>query len=159
LQVTALSDPGDISEDDEEPDGADGDNGAGHPDAHRYPKEGEAHAGGLMLFVKRLSSSESSGSATNLVSVAPHFAHSNIRFSELPAPGSILANRIRVKHLTQRGHSIGRRAASIWLPHCEGYAVAGLSSVRSQTHGSPEICLKSGISEGEMRPTSPLLPP
>jgi hypothetical protein len=69
-----------------------------------------------MLSVKRVNSSESSGSATDLVSVAPHFAHSNIRFSEWPVPMTVLANRIRVKHLTQRGHSIGERMASILLP-------------------------------------------
>ncbi|MCA6116353.1 hypothetical protein J6524_15805 [Bradyrhizobium sp. WSM 1738] len=70
-----------------------------------------------MLFVKRVSSSESSGSATNLVSVAPHFAHSKIRFSAWSAPSTTLASRIRVKHLTQRGRSIGERAVSILLPH------------------------------------------
>jgi hypothetical protein len=98
---------------DEGADGAAGHKCAGHSDPHRNSRQ--VHAGGLMLSVRRFSSSESSGSATNLISVALHFAHLKVRFSERSAPTTTLANRIRVRHLTQRGHSMGRRAANIWL--------------------------------------------
>jgi len=37
-----------MSDDDEKTDGADGDDGRRHSDPHRYPNEGEVHAGGLM---------------------------------------------------------------------------------------------------------------
>jgi hypothetical protein len=37
-----------MSDDDEEADGADGYDGAGHSDPHRYPNEGEVHVGGLI---------------------------------------------------------------------------------------------------------------
>jgi hypothetical protein len=38
-----------MSDDDEEADRADGNDGTGHSDPHRYPNEGEVHAGGLMF--------------------------------------------------------------------------------------------------------------
>jgi hypothetical protein len=37
-----------VSDDNENAEGADSGNRAGHSDAHRYPNEGEAHAGSLM---------------------------------------------------------------------------------------------------------------
>jgi hypothetical protein len=146
LQAPASSHPGDKSDDNEEAGDPDRDNGAGHCDAHRYPNEG--HAGGLMLFVKRVRSSESSGSATSLVSIVPHVAHSNIRFSEWLRPRTILANRIRVKHLTQRGRSIGERAASILLPRTKNSRTPArrLSDPRHKASGN---LLGIGPSEGK----------
>jgi hypothetical protein len=96
---------------DEGLDGAEGPKCAGHSDLHRTPRQ--VHDGGLMLSVRRFNSSESSGSATNLISVALHFAHSKVRFSERSAPGATSASRIRVRHLAQCGHSMGKRAANI----------------------------------------------
>jgi hypothetical protein len=37
-----------MSDDDEKADGADCEDGTGHSDPHRYPNEGEVHAGGPM---------------------------------------------------------------------------------------------------------------
>jgi len=38
-----------MSDDDEKANGADGNDGTGHPDPHRYANKGEVHAGGLMV--------------------------------------------------------------------------------------------------------------
>jgi hypothetical protein len=146
-----------MSDDNEDADGPDGDKGAGHSDPHRNSNDSEVHAGGLTLSVKRFSSRESSGSATSLTSMAPHLAHSNIRFSEWPAPTTISANRIRVRHLTQRGYSMGRRAASIWLPGCKNIPATRLSSVRSLTHGFRKYGSKraTAFSPGNFRNAKP----
>jgi hypothetical protein len=56
--------PSHVSNDHEEAGGADGDKGAGHSDPHRNSNDSKAHAGGLMLSVKRFIFPEPSGSIT-----------------------------------------------------------------------------------------------
>jgi hypothetical protein len=80
----ALSDPRYKSDDHEDPDRKNGRRRTEHSDPHCNLHQGQVfgHAGGLMLFAKRFTSSDLMGSETSLVSMKLHLPHSNIRFSE-----------------------------------------------------------------------------
>jgi hypothetical protein len=71
------------------------------------------HPGGLMLFAMRLIFSDLIGSGTTLVSMKSHLGHSKVRFSERSGRRLILARFIRMRHLTQRGRSIGESITSV----------------------------------------------
>jgi len=58
------------------------------------------------LAVKRATASDFSGSATVLVSIASHFGHSNVRFSDPSGRGAMRASIIRFRHRPHRGRSI-----------------------------------------------------
>jgi hypothetical protein len=60
-----------------------------------------------------MTSSDLRGSATTLVSMKSHFGHSKIRFSECSGLATRLVKFIRVRHLAQRGRSIGERKTSV----------------------------------------------
>jgi len=53
------------------------------------------------------------GSATVSVSMASHFRHSNVRFSDPSGSSEIVASLIRLWHRSQRGRSIGESATSV----------------------------------------------
>jgi hypothetical protein len=59
LQVAASSNPSHISDDNEEVDGADGDERAGYSNPHHNPNDSQVHTGGLILSAIWFSSLES----------------------------------------------------------------------------------------------------
>jgi hypothetical protein len=109
------SGPGDKPDDHENADRADRGEGAAHSDPHRDLDEAEivTHAGGLILLVSRLISLDLRGSDTILVSIKSHFGHSKVRFSEWSGRASRLVRFIRLRHLAQRGRSIGTSRTSV----------------------------------------------
>jgi hypothetical protein len=53
------------------------------------------------------------GSVETLVSMKPHFGHSNSRFSQEPELGAIAVKAIEFRHLAQSGRSTGQRKTSV----------------------------------------------
>jgi len=113
--VGRSSNPGDKSDNSENADGQYGRERARHSDSHRNLQEGEVfgHAGGFMLSARRLNSSDLRGSLITFVSMKSHLGHSKVRFSERSGLGAIVVRFIMVRHLTQRGRSIGESKTSV----------------------------------------------